>query len=291
LKQKPKRIKLRDARWYLEGFHTVDAKLGEDIVILKSRIQDYVSSNSPKRPFLAVLCGEPGAGKSSLAHALARYSRCELIESNAAQWTSANDLFRMCESIRDARMAGKTPLAFIDEIDSPSRDRDFYAKLLSPVWDGTYFVDGHIRKLGTPTVFLLAGSGKAWESGKNLTEAAHTGGDAPKLADLISRFSTQPLDIPPLKERASDIVYIVAHQILARFPRVNSAAEGIFNLFTDCKYGARSISSVIEKFGPLKKERFLGTTDLHGHYDDLKLHLSDTPHNWDKAHDPVMIYL
>ena len=286
---KQKRIKLRDARWYLEGFHTVDPVLGENIVRLKNRIDDYVSDGTPKRPFFAVLCGEPGAGKSSLAYALAKHSQCEFLPANAAQWKSADDLFNLCERIRDARMAGKTPLAFIDEVDSPMHDRDLFAKLLSPVWDGTYSVDGRIRALGTPTVFLVAGSSEAWKSGNQLFRAAESG-TVPKLEDLVSRLSTQPLDIRPLVMRSGDIAYIVAHQIVERFKRVNSAAEGIFQLFGDCRYGARSISSVIEKFGPLRKERFLDTSDLRDrNQETLTMHLINVLRGWEDAHERVMI--
>lgn len=285
-----RRIKLRDAQWYLDGFHTVDPTFGEEIVRLKNRIKNYVSDGTPQRPFFAVLCGEPGAGKSSLAQALGNYSGCEVIPANAAQWTSADDLFNLCERIRDAHMIGKTPLAFIDEVDSPSHNQDLFAKLLSPVWDGTYSAQGRTRALGMPTVFILAGSSEPWQSGEKLFQAAaHRA--VPKLEDLVSRLSTQPLDIRPLNQRTDDIVYIVAHQILKRFPHVNEAAEGIFQLFADCRYGARSISSVIEKFGPLQKERFLDTTDLRGtNAEALTMHLKKPPNEaWKTARDPVMI--
>jgi hypothetical protein len=288
------KIKLRDAQWYLDGFHTVDAAFGEEIVRLKNRINDYVSEGAPHRPFFAVLCGEPGAGKSSLAQALGTYSGCEVIQANAAQWTSADDLFNLCELIRDAHMMGKKPLAFIDEVDSPSHNRDLFAKLLSPVWDGTYSSFGRTRHLGMPTVFILAGSGSLWRSGDALLGAGNPNTDndhnAPKLEDLVSRLSTHPLDIRPLKERSGDIAYIVAHQILKRFPRVNGAAKGIFHLFKDCRYGARSIASVIEKFGPLKKERFLGVEDLSAANEDtLRMHLRRTPPEWKDLREIITI--
>ncbi|HKR62783.1 MAG TPA: AAA family ATPase [Thermoanaerobaculia bacterium] len=285
-----KRILLRDAGWYLEGFHTVDASFGAEIVRLKNRIKEYVSSGTPKRPFLAVLCGDPGAGKSTLAEALGRYSKCEVISANAAQWTSADDLFELCERIRSARMVGRLPLAFIDEVDSPFHNQDLYAKLLAPVWDGTYTVRGQTRALGTPTVFLLAGSNDIWRNADELRDAAKAG-TTPKLQDLVSRLTTRPLQIPPLTERMHDVAYLVASQILRKFPRVSNAARGIFDLLNgnNCLHGARSMATVIELFGPLRQERFVGTGDFRWSNEELLMHLGKAPDGWQGNDDAIEI--
>lgn len=285
-----KRILMRNSSWYLDGFHTVDAAFGAEIVRLKNRIKEYVNSPSPKRPFLAVLCGDPGSGKSTLAEALGRYSGCEFIPANAAQWTSADDLFDLCERIRNARMLGNTPLAFIDEVDS---DESLYAKLLAPVWDGTYSKQGQVRTLGMdkPTVFLLAGSNDAWKSGEKLFQAAEKG-DTAKLRDLVSRLTAPPLDILPLSDRIPDISYLVAHQIMRKFPRVSGAGKGIFDLFTgsNTRHGARSMSMVIDMFGPLHQERFLSTRDFRTRSTkELTMNLSRTPAGWEQNDERVEI--
>src|ERR1043165_184474 len=287
------RIRLRDAGWYLDSFHTVDERFGDEIVRLKTRIKEYVHSGTPKRPFLAVLCGDPGAGKSTLAEALGKYSECEFIYANAAQWTSADDLFELCERIRNARMLGRRPLAFIDEVDSPTHNQDLYAKLLAPVWDGTYSVHGQTRALGTPTVFILAGSSEEWRSRDDLFKAAEEKKEK-KLEDLVSRLTIRPLEIPPLNERSGDIAYLVANHIVKKFPRVNTAAYGIFELMSKakCRYGARSIATIIDKFGPLQQERFVSTSDLRAWTDgDLSFHLSEPPKDWKKHEGRVEITL
>lgn len=271
-----KRILLRDASWYLDNFHTVDPHFGAEIVRLKNRIREYVRGAAPKRPFLAVLCGDPGAGKSTLAEALGKYSECEVISANAAQWTSPNDLFELCERIRSARMLDKIPLAFIDEVDAPFQSKDLYAKLLAPVWDGTYSVGGQTRALGTPTVFILAGSNEEWRDADALFETASRG-EEPKLQDLVSRLTAPPLQIPPLAKRPNDIAYLVANQVMRKFPRVSGAARGVFDLFNgyNCRHGARSMSTVIDMFGPLHQERFLSTEDFRWGVRELSMHLSD----------------
>lgn len=283
-----KQIHLRDAGWYLDGFHTVDPDFGEEIVRLKMRIKEYVESHAPKRPFLAVLCGDPGAGKSTLAEALGHYSGCQVISSNAAQWTSTDELFDLCEQIRSARMLGKKPLVFIDEVDT---NEELYPKLLAPVWDGTYSIKGQVRALGTPTVFLLAGSDGLWRNSEELLRGSRKG---KKLEDLVSRLTIRPLQIPPLEGRAGDVAYLIGGHITRKFPRVNAAANGIFELIlrSKCSHGARSIATVIDKFGPLQQERFLSTADLRNwDADDLALHLQKIPKDWSKDEARVDITL
>jgi hypothetical protein len=266
----------------------VDPAFGAEIVRLKNRIKEYVRSLSPKRPFLAVLCGDPGSGKSTLAEALGRFSGCEFISANASQWTSADDLFELCEKIRNAKMLDKVPLAFIDEVDS---DEDLYAKLLAPVWDGTYSKHGQVRTLGTPTVFLLAGSNDAWKSGEQLFAAAEEGA-TPKLRDLVSRLTAPPLDILPLQDRPADIAYLVANHIMKRFPRVSGAEKGIFDLFTgyNCRHGARSMSMVIDMFGPLHQDRHLRTGDFRAWSNkELTMNLAKIPEGWADSKEVVEI--
>jgi hypothetical protein len=286
------RVLLRDANWYLEGFHTVDPSFGAEIVRLKSRIKEYVTGPAPKRPFLAALCGEPGSGKSTLAEALGRYSGCDFISANAAQWTSADDLFELCERIRNAHMMGRTPLAFIDEVDSVSM---LYAKLLAPVWDGTYSKQGVVTPLGERTVFLIAGSNDTWKSGENLFEEAEHG-ETIKLRDLVSRLTARPLDIPPLKDRRHDLPYLVVSQILRKFPRVSSAARGIFELFDgyNLRHGARSMAMVIDMFGPLHQERFLSIADFrtsknNNREKELLMNLYPIPPGWKGKDDAIEI--
>src|SRR5205823_4832216 len=153
-------------------------------------------------------CGEPGAGKSTLARRMAGVVGCEVVSETAAQWTTAEDLFWLCERIRSIRMRKGFPLAFIDEVDTDVGGEKLYGKLLSPVWDGAYFIRGEERTLG-PTVFILAGSTENWRTRKQLLKAASEPkqGRDEKLPDLVSRLSTSPIDIPPLKERREDVLY------------------------------------------------------------------------------------
>jgi hypothetical protein len=273
-------IQLHDAGWYLDGFLTVDPVLGAEIVALKAKISEYVRSRRV-RPFVAVLCGDPGAGKTTLAQRLGEVTGCEVIIENAAQWASAEDLFTACERIRTARMRGRIPLAFIDEVDSKIHGQHVYGKLLSPIWDGAYFVQGQERTLGHPTVFLLAGSTHDWSERKVLLEKARTDKAGDKLPDLVSRLSAVPINISPLADRKADIVYMTAAHIVRKFPRVPAAQRGIFRLFTEStlRHGARSIAAVVDLFRQPHDQRWLATSDL-AREDDLALHVEKAPARW-----------
>lgn len=158
---------LQDAKWYLEDFLTVNTDMGRDIARLRSEITQYINNSDEKKPFVTALCGKPGSGKSTLAKALGKALKCEFVESNAAQWTSVEDMFRVCERIRTAGISNNLPMAFIDEVDSELGQTHWYARLLAPAWDGEYSLGGEVRKLGR-VVFLLAGSDPNWASVERL---------------------------------------------------------------------------------------------------------------------------
>lgn len=272
-------IQLHDAGWYLDGYLTVDSTLGAEIMALRAKIEDSVRSRR-ERPFVAVLCGDPGAGKTTLAQRLGQVTGCAVILDNAAQWASVDQLSGTCERIRTARMQTRVPLAFIDEVDSMLQGQHVYGKLLSPIWDGAYYVNAEERSLGFPTIFLLAGSSAPWRTRTALLEQARKD-DNDKLADLVSRLSALPVNITPLADRKADIVYMTAAHIVRKFPRVQAAQRGIFRLFTEStlRHGARSIAALVDLFRQPRDERRLATDDLM-RKEDLPLHIDSEAKNW-----------
>jgi hypothetical protein len=285
------KIHLHDAQWYLEGFLTIDPVLGDEITRLKQRMRDYLTTPSSGRPFVAALCGEPGAGKSTLAKALAAALGCEPIFDNAAQWTGAADLFGLCERIRTAQMQQRKPLVLIDEADATVGNEQLYGKLLAPVWDGQYVVHGDVRTLGLPTIFLLAGSNDDWKLRENLLRTTVERAD-PKLGDLVSRLTARPIEVPALQRRSEDIVYLVAYHLLKRFPRLKTVEEGLLRLIarSKCRYGSRSISSVIDLMTRPAKHDHIDTDVLpRSCDDDLNLYLDGVPDGWRGQHAPIAI--
>jgi hypothetical protein len=246
--RRDREIRLHEAGWYLDDFFTIDPEFGGTLVRLKQRLRAYVREPGA-RPFLTALLGEPGAGKSTLAEKLAQAVGVTPIFENVAQWDSSADLANVCERVRTAQMRHERPLVFLDEVDTKVNSELMYGKLLSPVWDGSYATHGEVRTLGTPTIFLLAGSTAAWITEAALYAAAKDSRNHPKLADLVSRFTFPVVEVPALHLRRPDIAYLVAYGIKRRFPRVEKVEEGIFRLIAQstCLYGARSVARVIEQ--------------------------------------------
>jgi hypothetical protein len=270
---------IESAEWYLPGFLTVNERFGGDLVRLKFRIQDYlVNQERDPRPFVAAICGGPGSGKSSLVDALARELGCTAIKQNAAQWTSVDQLSRTCEQVRTEHIGlkPKPTLVFIDEVDCRVNGEVLFGKLLAPLWDCSYYFEGEERKLGSPSVFLLAGSTQPWQEPQKLLREK----SEDKLPDLVSRLSVYPLGIPPLKHRKADVVYIAAKALKRRFSDLKRIDRKVLHLFAESLFthGPRSIEQVIKLLEPPRAKGQISSGDLEGWYDskEVEVHM-ETP--------------
>ncbi len=278
-------ICLHDAKWYLNDFLTINSQFGTEIVKLKRRMCDYLAKPT-SRPFVAAVCGEPGAGKTMLAKKLAAVVGCDAMFENAAQWNTAEDLGWMCERIRTAQMRKHKPLVFIDEVDTSLHGEHLYGKLLAPLWDGEYVVHGEERAFG-PTIFLLAGSDQFWHSRKALLGESKK---PSKLDDLVSRIEVH-IDVPALHLRREDIVYLTANYLLQRFPRIKTAEEGLFRLFAQStpKHGSRSIGSVIKLIASGEGINIRNKDLPEPRRKELVNFLADVPRGWDQKRELINI--
>jgi sugar/nucleoside kinase (ribokinase family) len=288
-----KGVSLHWASWYLKDYLTVNGKFGKDLVNLQKKIREYLQSPG-KRPFVAAICGEPGSGKSALAKSLGETMRCENISENAAQWASPEDLAWLLERVRSHHVRDKACLVLIDEVDSLVDGEELYGKLLAPLWDGAYFIHGDERTLGSPTVFLLAGSTSLWKDESSLVEGSVKPTKVPsKLRDLVSRLSVPPVSIPSLKTRKADVVYLVTHHILKQSPRVERVEEGVFRLLAESpsiRHGVRSLTRVIELFANPRDEKVIRTSDLSEQSESvLKLHIPRPKAKWRNMTDEVKV--
>ena len=262
-------LRFHRAQWYLDGFFTVDKEFGSKIELYLREFENYIAQEDKERkPFVVALRGKIGSGKSSLAKILATATGCEFIESNAAQWTSFEDLFLICEQIRSVQISGKKlPFVFIDEVDSCINGQEIYGKLLAPVWDNFYTYKGFQRELG-PTIYLLAGSSNYWKNNDKLRKnksqtIEREDSDKTKLPDLISRFRLEPLQLPSLNYKSNkkflsqrpDAVYIAAYHIKHRFPNAKEISVELLRLLSSYKpvYEARSIVQAINRIDLVEK--------------------------------------
>jgi hypothetical protein len=291
LGQKEPRLSIHNGNWYLDGFLTVDRKLGRKITDLQSQIKAYFQfGDAATRPFVAAICGEPGSGKSKLVQALGKALDCEVLGINAAQWRSPDELFDVCERVRTVQLRHSHPLVFIDEVDCID---ELYGKLLAPVGDGAYFVQTEKREIGA-VVFLLAGSTDAWQSEKKLRDPKLLR-RSKKLSDLVSRLNCV-LDLPPLDSRKSDAVYIAADCIRRRFPAVRTIQEGVLRFVVERKalHGPRSVALLVDRLPPLEQASVVTTRDWNGlRADQLKLHFKKRSHprpeEWLNKDKPVAV--
>ncbi|MGK2883613.1 MAG: AAA family ATPase [Rhodococcus sp. (in: high G+C Gram-positive bacteria)] len=267
------KVLIHDAQWYLGDYITLNDALGQELLEALERVRAYaVSTDGTRRPLVIAITGDPGAGKSTLAKELARSAKLEPLTTNVAQWTSLADLSVLCERVRSERLAGRNPLAFIDEVDATLNNEPIYGKLLAPLWDASYTQLGDERGLG-PVVFVLAGSGPCWRSRTALLAAAKSGGER-KLADLVSRLAMRPIDLPQLTDRPVDTIYLVASVFRRRFPTIRTIDRAIFELAlqADVQHGVRSIAHLVDMVPKLSDSSHVSVRDLR-HLNDLELHI------------------
>lgn len=306
-------VRLRDARWHLDGFVTVNTGLGEAVDALANDVKAYVQEdNESRRPAAYAICGRAGSGKSTVGRAIARAIGSQLIETNVSQWRDIEDLFSLCEKVRTHRIRekGRLPVVFIDEVDALVQGESVYGKLLAPLWDGAYWLRGEERTIG-PTVFLLAGSTREWEAGKNLVDYATKGAieeptpdsllgklvrmvsarrqeaarSPSKLLDLVSRLRLVPLTVPPLTTRREDIPYVVCLELKRRFPGLQKVDRRLYHFLVRAEYRCegRSITNALASLGLQVKDGILESpvwmTSIDdaarsGWQDTLELHIT-----------------
>lgn len=292
-------VSIINASWFLDEFLTVDRDLGSEILRIKSEIRTYFEAQESKaKPFVVALCGSPGSGKSALADALAKALKFDVLKANAAQWTSVEDLFRLCEEIRTIRVKEGKAFVFIDEVDTAVGGEKLYGKLLAPLGDGAYSAFGYTRQLG-PVVFLLAGSNAPWQTTRHLLAPLppRKEKDNPKLGDLVSRFSSPPIQVPTLRDRRLDALYLAAFRLHERHPEIAYVERGVLRLLCESepKHGPRSIQTVVRMFRTLKDPSRVTSEDLKHSDDSIELHLGKpfpgAWQRWKRDKSPIRITL
>jgi hypothetical protein len=156
----------------------------EHLESVRDKIEAYTARDSAKRPLNILLAAPPGTGKSFLIKQLVEWvvrqkDRAEKIEvafeevyvSSLETTGELHDVFRRVQSI-NLDHKKKLPVVLFDEVDAVANDRYLYAKLLAPMWDGTFYVGKEKFYLGR-SIFCFAGSTLSLESeSKKIVEKA-----------------------------------------------------------------------------------------------------------------------
>lgn len=205
-------------------------QLGQQLGSLMKALTAY-SEKSNKRPFNVLLDAEPGSGKSYFAYCLARQldrsqadrggapGQYPLEEKNLSLAGELplveRALIDLYETIRDHRAVGRTPVVLIDEFDAllsgkpaehnqPDDMDKLFAKMLAPLWDGVFAVNGRLHRLGGFVLLLAVSSDKFMERLRNARG---------KAKDFLSRIDIQ-LDLraaqKPEEQQKSNVSVAVA---------------------------------------------------------------------------------
>jgi hypothetical protein len=227
------------------------------IIALVNRIRDYANDKSRSRPLNIMMQAEPGSGKSHFIKCLAKsrrfYGDVGSVTFNMAGMQSVEDLIQPLDAVRNLKVLDKTPILFLDEVDS---DASKYALLLPLLWDGELHVGHRDLKTGK-VVIILAASGAsidhAMKNAKSMQKMEPSEGT--KLVDLLSRINGGELAIPELdavkdgRDRRTDKVCIAISLLKQRY---SESLETVpwpllhFIALTKFRYGVRSITHLIE---------------------------------------------
>ncbi len=122
-------------------------------------MERYAQKVNAPRPLNILLAAGPGSGKSFLIKQLigAIDAKAQFEELYIASLDSVAEIYHMFQRVQSINLEGKMPVVFFDEIDA-ALPVDVYAKFLSPMWEGYFYLGKDKYHLGR-AIFFFAGSG------------------------------------------------------------------------------------------------------------------------------------
>lgn len=252
------------------GLLTVDRRETEAFRSIRSLVNEYCRQ-AQKRPLSIAVFGAPGSGKSFGITEVSRSFLPELIqplEFNLAQFGSPDGLVDALHQVRDVALAGKIPLVFWDEFDSPlaGKPLGWLRYFLAPMQDGR-FQEGQITHPVGRAIFVFAGGTceRMEDFGQGLDPVDFRAAKGP---DFVSRLRGYVNILGPDPQKDSngtgaDPYYIIRRAILLRSilqrnaPHLfqKSGGRGILNIDRGVlraflgtpryRHGVRSIEAIV----------------------------------------------
>lgn len=136
---------------------TLDRREIEALRSLRQLMLSYRDGGPRKQPLSLAVFGAPGSGKSFGLKQIAEGvfgDKNPVLEFNLSQFKDPGDLIGAYHQVRDAVLAGKTPVVFWDEFDSG--EYKWLQYLLAPMQDGA-FQEGQLTHAIGKCVFVFAG--------------------------------------------------------------------------------------------------------------------------------------
>jgi len=250
----------------LPGYY-VPSSARDHVASLVDALSAYLSRPMQKRPFNILLRADPGSGKSYFVECLARRVRGlaagrgpnddlhPLLTVNFSAITSVvafeEQLLDVYNDIRDERAAGRIPLVMLDEFDTlVSREHtsvqgsgmgEILAKMLGPLWDGVFYNERKVRRLGGFVLIMVVsdstflerldvGKGRDFETRLDIRFELPHPTDPDEIYESNVRVALSML----AKHFGADVDYVelaVLHALgRADFPRRNRGIDQLFLL-------------------------------------------------------------
>ncbi len=137
-----------------------EAKLNE----VKESLERYIEDTTLERPFLYLILGPPGAGKTHLMRSLVDQLKKEKKDRpidfqavNISEVLDPRTLHEFYENIVQNQLRNVFTVSLFDEVDVKWSDGSAIKHLINPIYDGSYWDGKRFRKFGR-CAFFFAGS-------------------------------------------------------------------------------------------------------------------------------------
>jgi hypothetical protein len=167
--------RIKTIRPVFGNYVTRNSGFVEYLNAVKTQIETYTNkSGRVCRPLNIFIAAPPGSGKSFLIKEIISGIEDHTFEEiYIASLDHPNELHGVFHRVQSANIQRKIPVVFFDEIDAVVAGGHVYARLLAPMWDGTFYIGKEKFYLGR-CIFFFAGSSLSLESESANIVAEHT---------------------------------------------------------------------------------------------------------------------
>jgi GTPase SAR1 family protein len=147
-------------------FRTVNPEYAERLTAMARALKEYLRDNSLRRPFLYLILGPPGAGKSFLIESLINYLGAGEKErqgpiifqqANLSEFTDPRELHQLYINIKNNTANKLSIITLLDEFDIKWSGGSAIKYLINPIYDGKFWNGNEFQELGK-CAFFFAGS-------------------------------------------------------------------------------------------------------------------------------------
>lgn len=145
------------------GIASVNPAYSEKLVRMQRSVAAYMKDETLRRPFLYLILGSPGAGKShlinSLSESLQRAARRKIKfqAANLSEMVHPEELHGVFNRIVQNTAEGVFTITFLDEFDVKLGGGSAIKYLINPIYDGKFWDGNQFHQLGH-CAFFFAGS-------------------------------------------------------------------------------------------------------------------------------------